>query len=252
MVDQFGKPINHMIEHGLKVVNSLVNNENDLVKESDVMTKIRQLIKKHNLAAGDKLPSERKLSEKLGVSRNQIRIAIQKLEFYGILETLPQSGSVVTGIGVPSMNTMMNDFLDLETPDFKSLVETRLIIETTAVKLAAERRTQKSIDLLEETHEKFTYCLINNKPSLIEDIKFHLAIVEATSNTVLYGLMTIIVPDIIGHFNKEHICDRSQAQKLIEEHKDILESIKNQDQDAAERALNVHFKALHHYIDSKK
>lgn len=240
-----------MIEHGLKVVNSLSNNENDLVKESDVMTQIRQLIKKHNLGAGDKLPSERKLSEKLGVSRNQIRIAIQKLEFYGIIETLPQSGSVVTGIGVPSMNTMMTDFLDLDTPDFKSLVETRLIIETKAVRMAAMRRTSEALELLEDTHEKFTYCLLNNKPSLIEDIKFHLAIVEATGNTVLYGLMTIIVPDIIGHFNKEHICDRSQAHKLSQEHLDILQAIKDQNPDAAENALNIHFTALHNYIDTR-
>jgi len=95
------------------------------------------------------------------------------------------------------------------------------------------------------------HCLENNKPSLVEDIKFHLAIVEATGNTVLYSLMTIIVPDIIGHFNKESICERSQAHKLIQEHKDILQAIQDKNPDAAEKALNIHFTPLYDYIKNR-
>jgi len=240
-----------MIEYGFKIVPEEENNEIDLDKEVDVVTRVKSLIKKHNLGTGDKLPSERKLSEKLKVSRNQIRAAIQKLEFYGIIETLPQSGSVITGIGVPTINTMMTDVLDLETPDFKSLVETRMIIESNAVRLAANRCSESSMIGLEKAHESFVNCMTNGLPSLIEDLKFHLAIVQASENTVLYGLMKIIVPDIIGHFNKEHICDRSKAKMLVDEHEDILKAIKGGNPEKAEKALQFHFTPLKDYIKNK-
>ncbi len=237
-----------MIEHGLKLVTPSFDNEIDLAKDNEVVSQIRALIKKHDLGAGDKLPSERKLSEKLSVSRNQIRAAIQKLEFYGIINTMPQSGSIITGIGVPSMNTMMTDILDLKTPDFKSLVETRVIIESNAVQLAAARGTEESILNLEQAHEDFVNCITSGLPSLIEDLKFHLAIVKASENTILYWLMKVLVPDIIGHFNKEHICDRTEAIKLVQEHEDILNAIKNKNPEEATVALRVHFKALREYI----
>jgi GntR family transcriptional repressor for pyruvate dehydrogenase complex len=60
--------------------------------------------------------------------------------------------------------------------------------------------------------------------------------------------MKIIVPDIIGHFNKEHICDRTHANNLIDEHLNILEGIKSGDVKTASEALETHFIALREYI----
>lgn len=239
-----------MIEHGLKIIPLQNQNEINIVKKNDVASQIKTLIKKHNLDIGDKLPSERKLSEKLGLSRNQIRAGIQKLEFYRIIETLPQSGSVLTGIGVPSINTIMADVLDLELPDFKSLVETLVIIESNAVQLTAVRCTEASLKNLEEAHDNFVNCVTNDLPSLIEDLKFHLAIVKASENTVLYSLMKIIVPDITGYFSKEHICDRTRAVKLVNEHQKILDAIKKKDPEQALQALCAHYEALREFIKS--
>ncbi|MGJ8684059.1 MAG: FadR/GntR family transcriptional regulator [Nonlabens sp.] len=238
-----------MIEHGLKLLAVTSEKQTDTVIENDVIAKIRGLIKKHNFEEGDRLPSERKLSDKFGVTRNQIRAAIQKLEFYGIIETMPQSGSMISGMGVPSFKTVMTDVLDLDTPNFKSLIESRVIIESNAVQLAAARCSEQSLVELEKAHENFVYRIVNGLPSLIEDIKFHLAIVKTSENTVLYGLMKVIVPDIIGHFNKEQICDRSQALKLVQEHEDILIAIKNKNPEKASTALRLHFRALRDYIN---
>jgi len=55
-----------------------------------IILQIRTLITSGQIKSGDKLPSERKLAEKLGVGRTHVRDAIRKLEFYGILKTLPQ------------------------------------------------------------------------------------------------------------------------------------------------------------------
>ena len=237
-----------MLEHGLQLVNLITDSDNDVDRDVEVMNKIKALIEKHQLEAGDKLPSERKLSVKLSVSRNQIRASIKKLEFYGIIKTMPQSGSIITGIGMPSINSMMTDILDLELPDFRSLVETRVIIETQAIKLAAVRRSEESLKELEAAQLDFQEKILNGEPSVIEDLKFHLAIVKCSENTVMYGLMKIIVPDIIGHFNKEHICDRSQAVKLNKEHNAILQGIKNKNPEEALSAMEIHFTALRQYI----
>ena len=60
-----------------------------------IIRQIRELISSGQLRPGDKLPSERQLSERFGLGRTNVRDAIHKLEFYGILKTLPQSGTFV-------------------------------------------------------------------------------------------------------------------------------------------------------------
>ena len=80
-------------------IETLTKNDSQSVQKN-IISKIRDLINYKNLEPGDKLPSERMLSEKFEVSRNNIREAIQKLEFYGLLESIPQSGTFVANIGV--------------------------------------------------------------------------------------------------------------------------------------------------------
>lgn len=225
---------------------SLLSNE--LEDDAYVFNSIKDLIKKERFKEGDKLPSERKLAEKLGVSRNQIRSAVQKLEFYGIVKTLPQSGSVITGIGVPAINNMMKDLLELEKPDFKSLVETRIIIENAAIVLAAQRCTMEQLEEIEGAQLDFSTKILNNDPAIIEDIKFHLTISKASGNKVLHGIMKLIAPDIIAHFNREQVCDRTQAEKLINEHNDILNAIRNRDTTGAAASLDKHFYGLKNYL----
>jgi len=79
-----------------------------------IINQIRNLISSGQLNPGDRLPSERKLAEKLGVGRTYVRDAIAKLEFYGILKTLPRSGTVVEGIGITALEGLITDVLKLE------------------------------------------------------------------------------------------------------------------------------------------
>ena len=79
-------------------LNTLENfKEVQIEKPSDLIIKqLRHLITSGQLKPGDKLPSERQLSEKMGIGRTYVRDAIKKLEYYGVLKTLPQSGTVVS------------------------------------------------------------------------------------------------------------------------------------------------------------
>lgn len=214
---------------------------NQVVTDEEVIImKIKNLITSKQLEPGDKLPSERTLSEKLNFSRNQIRSAIQKLEFYGLVKKLPQSGTVVSNIGITALNGMMQDILKIQQPDFKSLVETRVLLERMMVKLAAERRSEESLIELKETLASFNKKILAGENAIEEDLLFHLKIAEASGNSVIHSLMLIIVPEIILYFTQNKICSDVRGQRLIDEHIAIFEAIKDQDPQRAEKALEVH------------
>ena len=60
-----------------------------------IISKIRDYIDLRRLTVGDKLPSERMLCEKLNVSRRSVREAIEKLEFYGLVKSIPQTAQLM-------------------------------------------------------------------------------------------------------------------------------------------------------------
>lgn len=224
----------------------LTKNENQDIQHA-IISKIRDLINYKNLEPGDKLPSERMLSEKFGVSRTNVREAIQKLEFYGLLKSKPQSGTFVADIGQVAMNGMMEDILRLEDPDFKSLVETRILLELKTVRLAARRRTDEDLRQMEEALDAYRKKVMNGEDAVQEDLLFHLAIARASGNSTMNTLMLIITPEIITNFEKYHVCDKDQAFKGIQEHKDIFDAIKAEDPQLAKAKMKVHFKMLYQY-----
>jgi GntR family transcriptional repressor for pyruvate dehydrogenase complex len=215
--------------------------------QNSIIFKIRELINFKNLEPGDKLPSERMLSEKFGVSRSNVREAIQRLEFYGLLRSIPQSGTFVANIGVIAMNGMIDDILRLESPDFKSLVETRILLELKTVRLASLRRTDADLKQMTDALAAYSEKVLKGEDAVQEDLLFHLAIAKASGNTTLNTLMLMITPEIITNFEKHHVCDKRTAMSGIEEHSDILNAIKNQNPAEAKAKVKVHFKNLYEY-----
>jgi GntR family transcriptional repressor for pyruvate dehydrogenase complex len=215
--------------------------------QNSIIDKIRELINHKNLEPGDKLPSERMLSEKFGVSRGVIRDAIQKLEFYGILKSIPQSGTFVANVGGIALNGMVDDILDLKESSFKSLVETRIMLELEIVKFASLRRTEKDLKSINSALSAFRKKVLNKEDAVQEDLLFHLAIAKASKNSSLNTFMLKITPEIITNFAKYHVCDDDLAMKGISEHTAIYEAIKNQDPVLANQKMEAHFKALYQY-----
>ncbi|WP_350288955.1 FadR/GntR family transcriptional regulator [uncultured Croceitalea sp.] len=227
-------------------VEVLTNNEKRDVQQS-IIAKLRDLIEYKNLEPGDKLPSERMLSEKFGVSRSNIREAIQKLEFYGILYSKPQSGTFIAEIGRVAMSGMMEDILGLEEPDFKSLVETRILLELKTVRLAALRRTDEDLEALQSALNAYKNKVLNKEDAVEEDLLFHLAIAKASKNSSMNTFMLIITPEIITNFEKYHVCDSNQSFKGIQEHEDIFQAIKDQNPKRAKEMMKIHFRVLYQY-----
>ncbi|WP_040280823.1 FadR/GntR family transcriptional regulator [Psychroserpens damuponensis] len=215
--------------------------------QNAIISNIRDLINDKNLEPGDKLPSERTLSEKFGVTRSNVRDAIQKLEFYGLLESIPQSGTFVANIGVIALNGMIEDIIRLESPDFKSLVETRILLELKTVRLAALRRTDEDLEKIKIALNAYEAKVLEGKDAVQEDLLFHLAIAKASGNSSMNTFMLKITPEIITNFEKYHVCDKSLANLGIDEHRAIFNAIELQNPKLAKQKMKEHFNVLYQY-----
>lgn len=227
----------------------IVRNDNREV-QNEIISKIRDLINLKNLEPGDKLPSERMLVEKFGLSRKCIREAIQKMEFYGLLKCAPQSGTFIADIGVVALNGMVDDILDLEAPSFKSLVETRILLELKSADLAASRRTNEDLQKIEEAMNAFEEKVLKGEDAVQEDLLFHLAIACSSGNSTLNTLMLHITPEIITNFKRYHVCDEDKTLLGIKEHRAIFEAIKRKDSSETVSELKTHFNELYQYCNS--
>lgn len=222
--------------------------DNEIQKEQKlIISKLKELINLKNYEPGDKLPSERMLSEKFNVTRSNLREALHTLESFGLVNSIPQSGTFVADIGITALNGMIDDILGMPTPSFKDLVEARIFLELKGVKLAAVRRTTDDIINIENALAEYSDKVIRGDDAVQEDLLFHLAIAKASGNPTISSFMLKITPEIINNFEKHHVCDKDTAFKGIQEHKEIIDAIKEQNPSAAKIAMKKHFDVLYQY-----
>ena len=215
-----------------------------------IMKQMRALITSGQLAPGDRLPAERKLAEKLGVSRSHVRDALRKLEFYGILRTLPQSGTVVAGLGITALEGLITDVLQLEESDFASLVETRVMLEIQCSRLAAERRSKDDLVKIERALGAYEAKIAGGAAAVEEDLMYHLSIADASKNGAMKSLMMVITPDIVRHYRSLSICTDKTNFKAHFEHEEILRYIRDQDPDRVEEAMRRHLQDVTEFSES--
>lgn len=217
----------------------------EIEKPVDIIIKqIRDLISSGRLKPGDKLPSERMLSDRIGLGRTHVREAIKKLEFYGILRTQPQSGTVVAGIGITALEGLISNILKIEKSDFASLVETRVILGIEAAKIAAHRRTEHDLRLIEEALEVYHQLALKGQAAVEEDFLFHLRVIESSKNPVIKSLLMLVIPQIIEYYNQMGVCTQGESMKAYEEHVAIFEAIKDKDAETAASLMSAHFKKI--------
>lgn len=229
---------------------SLIDKDSKKIVQNDVICKIRDLINAKNLERGDKLPSERIMSEKFDVKRNHIREAIRKLEFYGVLKSMSQSGTFLA-IGLTGFNGIVEEIVSLDTPSFDELVETRISLELQTVSLAAKRRTEADLTRMKEALDAFKVKIIDGKDYLEEDLLFHLAIAKASKNTTLITLMLLITPPILSNYKRDEVCEGDGINSEINKHEDIYFAIASKDPELAVKKMNDHFFKLSKHIENR-
>jgi GntR family transcriptional repressor for pyruvate dehydrogenase complex len=213
----------------------------DVARPSElILRQLKQLLASGALRPGDRLPAERDLAQQFGAGRSHVRDALRRLEFYGILETHPQSGTVVARLGVAALTNLIGNVLALERDDIAALLETRVILEVETARLAAQRASAAERRAIQHAQQEFRSKALTGDPALAEDLALHLAIADAARNAVLASLVGLIAPDIMRHHGEQKTCDRARLLAVIGEHQAICDAIAARDPEGAAAAMNDH------------
>lgn len=207
-----------------------------------VIEHIRQKIADREFMPGDRLPSERKLAESLGVSRSYVREAIKKLELYGILRTMPQSGTFIAEFNVEQLNSLITDAVKIDRYKFADLVYVRVMLEIEVCRLCAMNRTEEDIESIREALKVLENNTFTDK-RVASDFAFHRAIARAGHNQVIAALLMIITPELLKYYQKHQLCT-SSSDETRQEHRDFLRLIIDRDAAALETLVRKHLAGM--------
>ena len=218
-------------------------NHSPNVKQVETVLKyIKNELYSGRLQPGERLPAERRLADMLGVGRAHVRAAFQKLEFYGIVQTFPQSGTVVAQEKMQVLERLITDALQIEQYDFASLVYVRVLLELEAVKLCARNRTPEDLENIEqaliECEEKF---YTNERVS--KDFAYHQALARGAHNPVIASMLLVITPDVLRYYQRYRVCTVPQEEVCFE-HRELLRCVRERDEEGAVAMLRRHLKSL--------
>lgn len=194
---------------------------------------------RHN--AGDKLPSEAELSLRFGVSRPVVREALLRLGSDGLVQSRRGIGTFVS----KKPSTRLTELADSsELSLYLRAFEPRIVLETEAARLAAERRTRSDIDRAHAAIEDLRNAIAAGELGQAQDIAFHEAIAEAAGNDFFGALLNDLRAPVAQTMNigLELARGRSAGRRLriIEEHTRVLDAIAAGDGQAAASYMKYH------------
>jgi GntR family transcriptional regulator, uxu operon transcriptional repressor len=201
---------------------------------------ILELIQSGELAAGSRLPSERALADRFGVSRTVVREAIIALEVQGLVDVRLGSGIYVAA-SAPGRSAV----LDLPPgPGPIEALRARALIESEIAALAARERKDSDLDRIFAAVAAMREKMDEKRASDDADRDFHRAIAQATGNTLLINVVAAIWDagrsDPLWKKIEQHFHTRALRQATLDDHQRIFEAIMARDSDAARAAMTAH------------
>jgi GntR family transcriptional repressor for pyruvate dehydrogenase complex len=205
--------------------------------------RIQESIKKGELAPGDQLLPERELAEKLSVSRTSVRQALAVLEGMGIIAITPRDGAYVREQRLEDAVWSLTQVLYQKREHVAHSFEVRQIIETEAVRLAAQRRTAADLRRLRELNRQFAADLGHDDWAFDANMRFHLGIVETAKNPLLTEIMGAILTatvEVYAVARQQSLSNTTNLASFVSEHEQIIEAIAHQQADLAAELLAKH------------
>ncbi|NBQ87990.1 MAG: FadR family transcriptional regulator, partial [Betaproteobacteria bacterium] len=156
-----------------------------------LMQSLGERIRDGRLAAGDKLPPESVIMAEYGVSRTVVREALSKLQAAGKVQTRHGVGTFITGsddaapfrISSAQMGTLQ---------EVIAVLELRIGLETESAALAAQRRTERNLEVMRKVLADFGRAVDEGRDAVSADLRLHLEIARATQNAHFVELMTTL------------------------------------------------------------
>lgn len=216
-------------------------------KTYDIVTKyIKDKIIDGTLKIGDRLPSEREMAEKLGVSRTSIREAIRALEVIGIIESRRGAGTYIVDNFNNSLFQPLSMMFMLQEYSALDILELREGLEIQCCKMASKVISKKDIEVLNNIVSDM-YETTNEDKSLDLDIKFHNVIIKASNNPLIINVLSVIsqlMDKFIKDARKIILCKNDNREKLLDTHKDIVLAIESRDESKCVYSIKKHFELI--------
>jgi GntR family transcriptional regulator, transcriptional repressor for pyruvate dehydrogenase complex len=212
-----------------------------------------QFIEEESVGVGQLLPSERELADQLGVSRATLSQALVALEVLGVIEVHHGTGATV--ISRPSLAAVIRGLRE-HSSRLPDIIEARRTIEVKLAELAADRRTDEDMKLIDDALQSMSDEIASGARGVNGDELFHGAVTAAAHSPVLAQMMGLI-HEMVLESRIESLGQPGRPQQSLKSHGNIAEAIRNRARDAAAAAMDNHLRivsevALLHEHDTSK
>ncbi|MGN0205175.1 MAG: FadR/GntR family transcriptional regulator [Coprococcus sp.] len=196
-----------------------------------------------NFEVGDKLPSERELSQMLSVSRNSVREGIRILEIIGVISSQHGIGNYVADHFDKTLVQVMTMMYALEKMTYNEIKEFRYAVELQALVLAMDNISDVQKDILRKNLDILEHS-DNEEEKVISDKQIHYTIVEASGNRLVianYLALAKIMEGFIRDMRSKILKGETNSDDFQATHRHLVEAICNNDLELGKKALDEHF-----------
>jgi GntR family transcriptional regulator, transcriptional repressor for pyruvate dehydrogenase complex len=214
----------------------------------DFIRRFEEMILSGKLGVGEKLPSERDLAIRLGVSRPVVHEGLIDLAAKGLISRLSNGGAVINDYRIDGSLSMLNTLLNFQSGTIepklaKDVVALRTLLEVENIRLAAQSRSEAQLAFLNTLLAEEDIIDISDFEAVaLLDFRFHHAIAMA-SNNAFYPLLVNSFKPLYLNNCEVFFSDLSLTPIVFQYHKDMVKAIADRESD---RAADLMIKLLEH------
>jgi DNA-binding FadR family transcriptional regulator len=207
-----------------------------------IVDQIRALIRQGRLRPGDRLPSERDLCERFGVSRVTVREALRVLEAGGLIDVRvgARGGAFVTLPTNARLGEGLADLLQLSPLTAAEVTEARMVFELGIVPLVVERATEEDLVALERLCEAQQAALAEERYNMEMSAEFHIRVAASTHNKAVEMLVHSFHGPLLMSLKEAQIAEPLMGHRGAREHLDFVHAVRRRDVGEAESIMRTH------------
>jgi GntR family transcriptional regulator, transcriptional repressor for pyruvate dehydrogenase complex len=214
----------------------------------EAILRIKDMILTGELAPGDRLPPEKELSERLGLSRNSLREAVKALEVIRVLDVRRGDGTYVTSLEPRLLLEAMSFVVDLHDDDsILELFAVRRILEPAAAALAAARAREPDVAALRLQIESVD-ATTSVEGLIKHDLEFHGSIADLAGNSYLATLIESLSSRTVRARVWRGLTQEHSITRTLSEHAAIVEAIAAGDSSLAHALSTVHISGVEQWL----
>lgn len=207
-----------------------------------IVDQVRALIRQGKLLPGDRLPSERDLCIRFGVSRVTVREALRVLEAGGLVSIRvgARGGAFVTAPTSARVGEGLADLLALSPLSAAEVTEARMVVELGIVSMVVQRATTEDLADLKAICKKQRDALENESYSMELSAEFHVRVAACTHNSAVEMLVGSFHGPLLMSLEEAHVRAPLMGHRGAKEHLHLVHAIARRDEAAAKTIMRRH------------